>query len=86
MQTVCIKMENGILKDIDRKLKKHRYTTRTEFIRDAVRDKLSDLEKEKMLEHLDAIYGKFKHKKTTDKKIHEVGEKIFEEFERKFLK
>ena len=84
MQTVSLKMEDDLLNEIDKKLKKNRYSTRTEFFRDAVRDKLSKLEQEKMLKALDEIYGKFKHKKTTDKKIHEVREKLAKEWEKEF--
>ena len=43
METVSVKFENDFLKDIKKTMKGHRYSTTTEFIREAVRDKLTDL-------------------------------------------
>ena len=45
-------MEDGILQEIDQQLIKHRYSTRTEFIRDAIREKLSELEQQEVLKEL----------------------------------
>ena len=45
MQAITIKMEDRLLEELDQKLEEHRYSTRTEFIRDAIREKLSELEK-----------------------------------------
>ena len=36
METVSLKMEKNLLKDIDKTIKAHRYSTRTEFIRDSI--------------------------------------------------
>ena len=49
MESISLKLEPSILTEIDQSLQKHRYSTRTEFIRDAIREKLSDLERETML-------------------------------------
>jgi len=83
METISLKMENNILKEIDENLSKHRYSTRTEFIRDAIREKLSDLEKEEILKTLAKLRGSSK-RKTTDKQLHAIREKAFEELEKKF--
>jgi len=74
METVSVKFENDFLKDIKKTMKGHRYSTTTEFIREAVRDKLTDLEKQEALLWLDSIYGMSK-RKTTDKQLHEAREK-----------
>jgi Arc/MetJ-type ribon-helix-helix transcriptional regulator len=60
MQTISLKMDESLLKEIDRSLKKNRYSTRTEFIRDAIRSKLSEAEKEEALRKLALYKGKFK--------------------------
>ncbi len=81
MEVVSLKLEKHMLDEIDRKLVAHRYATRTEFMRDAIREKLSDLEKDKMLANLKKLYG-FSKKKTTDKQLHEARQKAFEELDR----
>ncbi len=83
MQTISLKMEDGVLREIDRKLGQHRYSTRTEFIRDAIREKLSDLEKEDILKELSLLRGSSSHK-TTDKQLHAAREKAFSILESKF--
>lgn len=76
MDTISLKMEESLLQEIDQKLKKHRYSTRTEFIRDAVREKLSELEKDELLRKVSTM-KKSSNKKTTDKELHEAREKAF---------
>ncbi|MBI4149303.1 ribbon-helix-helix protein, CopG family [Candidatus Woesearchaeota archaeon] len=82
METISLKLEEGILSEIDRKLAAHRYSTRTEFIRDAIREKLSELEKEKLLQEVAKLRGLSK-RKTTDGELHKAGEKAFEILERR---
>jgi len=83
MEVISLKLENELLNEIDHKLVKYRYGTRTEFIRDAIREKLSDLEKERLLKELTKIKGSSKHK-TTDEQLHKIGDKAFEILEKKF--
>ena len=83
METITIKMEEKLLEEIDSKLAEHRYSTRTEFIRDAIRDKLSDLEKEKAMKAVARLHGISK-RRTTDEALNAAGEKAFEMLEKKF--
>lgn len=87
MEAISLKLESTLLNDIDKNLKKHRYSTRTEFIRDAIRDRLVDLEKEESLMKLRKYFGASK-KKTTDEEFRKlrdkVGEQYFRELEAKF--
>jgi len=53
-------MEKKLLHDIDSTVKNHRYSTRTEFIRDAIRTKLTDLEKEEVIKKLAKFKGSLK--------------------------
>ncbi len=67
METISLKMEKSLLDEMDSKLKENRYSTRTEFIRDSVRRRLSELEKEEAIRKLEENFGKFKGKfKHTD--------------------
>ena len=83
MEAISLRLDNDILSEIDQKLRKNRYTTRTEFIRDAIREKLSELEKEEILKNLAKLKGSSK-RKTSDEELHSSGEKAFAMLERKF--
>ena len=78
-----MKLEDTFLQDIEKTMKKHRYTTKKEFIREAIRDKIRDLEKEEALLRLEKAYGASK-RKTTDEDIHKAGEKAFEDIAKQF--
>jgi len=82
MESVCLKMEQKLLHEIDSKLKNNRYATRTEFIRDAIRSKLSELEKEELIKKLAAFKGSLKGKgKMSDEEMREEGiKKIAKKF------
>lgn len=81
METVSVKFEENLAHDIDRAMKRHRYATKTEFIREAVRDKIKYLEKEELLLKLKKTYGASK-KKTTDEELHAVRESVMAELEK----
>jgi len=83
MQAITIKMEDKFLEELDQKLEEHRYSTRTEFIRDAIREKLSELEKEEVLKNLAQLKGSSK-RKTSDAELHTARDKAFEMLEKKF--
>ncbi|GEM_PF-530694 len=80
MESISLKLENEFLNDIENIMKKHRYTTKTEFIREAIRDKIKDLEKEELLLKARSLYGA-SNRKTTDEQLHKAREKAFEELE-----
>ena len=83
MEVLNIKIEKGIIIDIDKSLKKYRYSTRSEFVRDAIRQKLTDLEKEELMKAVAKVKGSSKHK-TTDEDLHKAGEKVFHLLGKKF--
>lgn len=83
MEAISLKLEGSFLGDIEEVMKKHRYTTKTEFIREAIRDKIKELEKEEALLRVKKLYGTSK-RKTTDEQIHKAGEKAFKELENDF--
>ena len=62
METISIKLEEGFLTTIEKTMKKHNYTTKTEFIRESIRDKVKDLEKQEALLRLEKVYGTGVHK------------------------
>jgi len=73
VQTVSLKFEPALLTHVEEAMKKHNYTTKTEFIREAVRDKLFDLKKQEEVARALHLYGA-PRKKTTDKQLHKIRE------------
>lgn len=83
MEPVTVKFEADFIREIEKLMKKHRYATKAEFIREAIREKIKQLEKEELLQRVDKLFGSSK-RKTTDEQLHAAGEKAFEELEKKF--
>jgi metal-responsive CopG/Arc/MetJ family transcriptional regulator len=50
MENVSLKMEENFARAIAMVMKKHNYMTKTEFIREAIRDKIRKLEEKEILE------------------------------------
>jgi metal-responsive CopG/Arc/MetJ family transcriptional regulator len=49
METITIKLESSLSQAMEKVMKKHYYSTKTEFVREALRDKIQILEKEEKL-------------------------------------
>jgi metal-responsive CopG/Arc/MetJ family transcriptional regulator len=50
MENVSLKLETNFLQAIERIMRKHNYMTKTEFIRESIRDKIRKLEEKEILE------------------------------------
>ncbi len=81
MESISLKLNTRFSHDIEKVMKRHRYTTKTEFIREAIRDKIRDIEKEEAILRTRNLYGASK-RKTTDAQLHEAGERAFEELDK----
>ena len=66
MEPVTIKFQDDILSKIDQTIEEHNFNSRTEFIREAVRDKISELRKEDLLQDFLKFRGKSKIKTTPE--------------------
>jgi metal-responsive CopG/Arc/MetJ family transcriptional regulator len=55
MENVSLKLERGFLQAIEQVMKKHNYMTKTEFIRESIRDKIRKLEEKEILEDRDIM-------------------------------
>ena len=53
MENVSLKIEDNFLKAIESIMRKHNYMTKTEFIREAIRDKMRKLEEKEIIENKD---------------------------------
>lgn len=83
MESICLKMEENMLKDMDNALKNNWYSTRTEFIRAAIREKLSEIEREEAIKKLAAMRGSLKGKRKTNMTEEQVREKVGREIAKK---
>ncbi len=79
MRTVSLKLKKGIVKEIDELSKIFHYSTKTEFIREAIRDKIKELETEIFMRKIKKFKG-IEKAKLDDKKLLEIREKVLDEF------
>lgn len=87
MKVVSVKFDEHILKEVDRNLQIHNFNSRTEFIRDAIRDKLEDLKKERALLEFLKFKGKSKIKTSDEenfKNKKEIEKQFLDELEKRF--
>ncbi|MBS3123831.1 hypothetical protein J4437_04320 [Candidatus Woesearchaeota archaeon] len=76
MDAVTVKFEDTFLHVVEKAMKEHNYTTKAEFIREAIRDKLKELEKEKYLMRAIKLHGAGKDKHNiTDEDLHQARER-----------
>ena len=55
MENISLKLEIGFLHAIEKVMKRHNYMTKTEFIRESIRDKIRRLEEKEILEDKDMM-------------------------------
>jgi len=55
MENISLKIEENFLRAIAKVMARHNYMTKTEFIREAIRDKIRKLEEKEILEDRDLM-------------------------------
>jgi len=55
MESISLKMEKNFLEAIEKVMKRHNYVTKTEFIRESIRDKIRRLEEKEIVEDKDMM-------------------------------
>ena len=70
MEVVSVKFQEHVLKNIDQSINRHHFNSRTEFIREAVRDKLTELEREAAFRQFLSLRGKSRIKTTDTDNAH----------------
>ncbi len=83
MESLTIKLEKNFLQDIEKVMKKKHYSTKTEFVREALREKLTKEQKEEMIQAVDSLRGVSSHK-THDDDLHKTREKLAKKWEEEF--
>lgn len=82
MESITIKVEEELAKEINKAMQPD-YSTKTEFIREAIRDKIKIIRNEKAIDELKKYFGKAKTKTSyeEERKIREeIGNKFAEKF------
>jgi len=82
-EMITVKMDGTFLKEVDSVVKKEGYQNRTEFIRNALREKVSEAKLKQAMMEIAHLKGAAK-KKTTDEERERIRELAFEELDRKF--
>lgn len=83
METVTFKLQEKVLKKIDELIQPLNFNNRTEFIREAVREKLNKIETEKFMRRLAQFKGAAV-KKITDEEFEANRLKAFEKLAQEF--
>jgi metal-responsive CopG/Arc/MetJ family transcriptional regulator len=81
MNIISIKLDEGMLKRMDALLKENNYSTRTEFIRSTLREKMTQLEKDALIKEVMKLKGSVKTK-TTDAELRRIRIEVGEEYMR----
>jgi len=87
MEAVTVKFQEEILEKIDRTIAEHNFNSRTEFIREAVRDKMTELRKDNLIQEFLKFSGKSRVKTTPEenKRAKEaVSRELMKELGKKF--
>ncbi len=81
-EMITVKLDDKFLGDIDSVVKKEGYQHRTEFIRNALREKVEEAKLKEAMMNIAHLKGAAK-KKTTDKEFEEIRKRAFEELSKK---
>ena len=83
-EMITVKLEDAFLGDIDTIVKNEGYQNRTEFIRNALREKIEEIKLRKAMMELANLKGSAK-KRTTEESYEKIRAKAFEEISRKLI-
>ena len=74
MESITIKIEDNLYEEMNKAMNPY-YSTKTEFVREAIRDKIKNIKKDQVLEDLKKYFGKAKTK-TSYKQSRKVRERV----------
>ncbi len=76
-EMITLKLDDKFLKDIDKVVKKQNYQSRTEFIRNSLREKLNKIKIQEAILEFNQLKGKSKSK-TSNAQYERIRKKAFE--------
>ena len=83
MQTISLKLEKGLAKSIEKTMKENNYATKTEFIREAVREKITKLDREKIFREIEELRRK-NPRRTSEEDLRLARERVSKALEEEF--
>ncbi|MBM3309212.1 MAG: ribbon-helix-helix protein, CopG family [Candidatus Altiarchaeales archaeon] len=86
MKLVNIKLSEDLLTQVDEIYTQFGFSNRTEFIRNALREKVEEYKLKQDIKKLRKAYGIFKHKQTTEEEYEKMREEGFKKFAARFNK
>jgi Arc/MetJ-type ribon-helix-helix transcriptional regulator len=87
METISLRFQKNIIQEMDFLIKERSFNSRTEFIREAVRDKITDLNKDELIKEFLKLKGKSKIKTTLQENAitkKKVSKELLSELEKRF--
>ncbi len=81
-EMITLKLESIFLREMDNIFRKEGYQNRTEFIRNALREKIEEIKLKKAMMELAHLKGSIK-KKTTEENYEKMRANAFEEISKK---
>ncbi|AJF60861.1 hypothetical protein QT06_C0001G0007 [archaeon GW2011_AR15] len=81
-EMISLKLEDSFLNNIDTIVKKEGYQSRTEFIRNALREKVEASKLKEAMMEISKLKGASK-KETSDEELERIREKAFEEIDKR---
>lgn len=85
METLCIKLEKGLAKNMEKFMKKHNYATKTEFVRETIRNAIQPKISKREMEEIFKEIGEFRKnnkRRTTDEDLRRVREELAKKWEK----
>ena len=81
-EMITVKLDDAFLKQIDSVVETEGYQNRTEFIRNALREKVEEAKLKQAMLEIAHLKGASK-KKTSDEELEKIREKVFGEFDKR---
>lgn len=81
-EMITVKLDDTFLKQIDKVVEAQGYQNRTEFIRNALREKVEEAKLKQAMLEIAHLKGASK-KKTSDEELERIREKVFDEFDKR---
>ena len=83
METISIRLDEGMVNKLENIMKRHHFATLTEFVREAIRNRMKELEREELQKQIARFAGSSK-RKTSDEELHKVRERLEKLYDKKF--
>jgi len=83
METISIRLDESMVNELEKIMKRHHFATLTEFVREAIRDRMKELEHEELQRQISRLAGSSK-RKTSDEELHKVRGRLEKLYDEKF--